>query len=729
MQTFLKKMELQGFKSFAQKSDFEFPYRVVGIVGPNGSGKSNVIDALRWVLGEREAKQLRGDTLGNLIFAGTPKRAAVGFAKVTLYFDNRERLFPIDAPEVMLSRRIDRSGNSQFFLQDAEIRLKDLQPILARAKLGARGLTMIGQGQSDLFVRATPDERRLMIEEILGLREFRLKKNQAERQLASSEVNMEKVAAMLEEIAPHLKFLRKQKSRFEKRSEIEKDLRTFENTYFSHRFQALHRDISVTEKPFAEAEDARNIKEKEVSEYERELKAVSGGETHDAEHAKKLRSILSEFFTKRAEIEKLLARAEAKLEFLSATPTHAERSSIEMKAILEALEQEIRVMDEWHELDKIKNSLKTMAVRISDFFKTEPKADTKPFEAEIEKLRSELRFVEAEIAKSRIEEERVAEEQQSSNKEFRTKVEALEIKKNELRKLDQLFQQLKFDRERLKIKMEELERDWAILGRSMDELRTIGEVRDIVEFSDLERKMLRLRGELAAIGEIDETLVKEATETETRFEFLTKELEDLRNAVSDLRSLIKELDHKIHMNFKSAFSAISDEFNNYFQLMFGGGKAKMKLKMPEVQIQDIIPITGEDSVNTETGEVKEEKKEKLSELSAGVEIEISIPRKKIGSLDMLSGGEKSLVSLAALFALISVSPPPFLVLDEIDAPLDEDNARRFSDLVKEFSKKTQFIIVTHNRTTMESADILYGVTMGDDGVSKTLSLKLDTAKS
>jgi len=113
------------------------------------------------------------------------------------------------------------------------------------------------------------------------------------------------------------------------------------------------------------------------------------------------------------------------------------------------------------------------------------------------------------------------------------------------------------------------------------------------------------------------------------------------------------------------------------------------------------------------------------ELSAGIEIEISIPKKRITNLDMLSGGEKSLVSLAALFALISVSPPPFLVLDEIDAPLDEENARRFAGLVEEFSKKTQFVIVTHNRATMEVAEVLYGITMGDDGVSKILSLKLE----
>ena len=115
MANFLKRLELQGFKSFANKTVLEFPSRVTAIVGPNGSGKSNVIDALRWVLGEREAKHLRGDTIGNLIFAGTPKKSSAGFARVALYFDNSHKTFPFDSPEVMLIRKVDRSGVSQFF--------------------------------------------------------------------------------------------------------------------------------------------------------------------------------------------------------------------------------------------------------------------------------------------------------------------------------------------------------------------------------------------------------------------------------------------------------------------------------------------------------------------------------------------------------------------------------------------------------------------------------------
>ena len=139
--------------------------------------------------------------------------------------------------------------------------------------------------------------------------------------------------------------------------------------------------------------------------------------------------------------------------------------------------------------------------------------------------------------------------------------------------------------------------------------------------------------------------------------------------------------------------------------------------------------------NFEDGEGVEENKKILNseseeddlesrKLQAGIELEVSLPRKKIKGLDMLSGGEKSLVSIAALFALISVSPPPFLVLDEVDAALDERNTKRFADLIKNFAKKSQFILVTHNRATMEAADVLYGVTMEEDGVSKVLSLKL-----
>jgi chromosome segregation protein len=150
--------------------------------------------------------------------------------------------------------------------------------------------------------------------------------------------------------------------------------------------------------------------------------------------------------------------------------------------------------------------------------------------------------------------------------------------------------------------------------------------------------------------------------------------------------------------------------------MFRGGKAHMVLEKKEKPAQ---AIDAQEGAFTDTKDIEEK------ETYEGIEIDLTIPKKKIKSLEMLSGGEKTLVSLAALFALISVSFPPFLVLDEIDAALDEENARRFAELIKNFSSKTQFLIVTNNRSTMEAADALYGVTMEDDGVSRILSMKLE----
>jgi chromosome segregation protein len=219
--------------------------------------------------------------------------------------------------------------------------------------------------------------------------------------------------------------------------------------------------------------------------------------------------------------------------------------------------------------------------------------------------------------------------------------------------------------------------------------------------------------------------MKEAEESEQRFDFLTKQLSDLEKASVDLKMLIKDLDQRIHEDFKKAFHTISEEFNNYFRLMFGGGKAKLSLEVKKPPA--LVEGENNESVPTEEKPASAEASagKKPDDLDIGVEVDVNLPRKRITSLEMLSGGEKTLVSLAALFALIAVSPPPFLILDEIDAALDEENARRFAELIQQFRNKTQFVIVTHNRATMEAADVLYGVTMGEDGVSKVLSLKLE----
>src|SRR3984957_10826635 len=249
---FLKRLELNGFKSFAGKTVLEFPAGIVAIVGPNGSGKSNIVDAIRWLLGERDAKNLRGGKGEDLIFAGTQKRARVGIATASLHFENKNKFFPVDFEEVVVTRQISRGGDSKYFLNKSEILLRDLIDFFAKARLGSRGLIIIGHGDSDLFIRSTPMERREMIEEILGLREYQIKRGDAERRLKNTRINLEKTQALIEEILPHLRSLKRQTSRWERREVLEEELRSLENQFFGSQLHELATKTKTVETAIAE---------------------------------------------------------------------------------------------------------------------------------------------------------------------------------------------------------------------------------------------------------------------------------------------------------------------------------------------------------------------------------------------------------------------------------------------------------------------------------------------
>jgi len=177
---FLKKLEINGFKSFAGKTTFEFPAGIIGIVGPNGSGKSNIIDAVRWVLGERDAKTLRGEKAQDLIFAGTAKKPRMSQAAVSLVFDNTDGQLSVDFNEVVITRKVARNGTSEYLINDAHVRRKDIVDFFSKIKLGSKSMAIIGQGSADMFVSASPNDRMGMVQELLGLKEFELKRHEAE---------------------------------------------------------------------------------------------------------------------------------------------------------------------------------------------------------------------------------------------------------------------------------------------------------------------------------------------------------------------------------------------------------------------------------------------------------------------------------------------------------------------------------------------------------------------
>ena len=230
---------------------------------------------------------------------------------------------------------------------------------------------------------------------------------------------------------------------------------------------------------------------------------------------------------------------------------------------------------------------------------------------------------------------------------------------------------------------------------------------------------LKIRIEDAGGGSGAEVL-KEFEEASERDQFLARELADLEKSAETLRQLIVELEQKLDEEFRGGIEKINAEFQKYFSLMFGGGTAKLAVTKPEKRVRREMDDLMEDRETVPEPEPNEKE-------PAGIDIEVNLPRKKIKALMMLSGGERALTSIALLFAMSQVKPPPFIILDETDAALDEANSKKYGDMVENLSKHSQLILITHNRETMSRAGVIYGVTMDKSGVSKLLSIAFDEA--
>ena len=223
----------------------------------------------------------------------------------------------------------------------------------------------------------------------------------------------------------------------------------------------------------------------------------------------------------------------------------------------------------------------------------------------------------------------------------------------------------------------------------------------------------KLKYALQMIGNIDPSIDEEYNECSQRYQFLNTQSVDLKKANSSLNQIIKKLDQKIEKQFRQNFSKINQRFQHYFTILFGGGKAKL--------------IFHEQEVNQSDGqELDVDSYSKTKSVMYGIDILVNPPGKRSKNIETLSGGEKTLTALALICAIISTNTPPFVILDEVDAALDESNSSKFANILESLSNKTQFIVITHNRGTMQKANALYGITMGNDGISKLYSLKLES---
>jgi chromosome segregation protein len=247
---------------------------------------------------------------------------------------------------------------------------------------------------------------------------------------------------------------------------------------------------------------------------------------------------------------------------------------------------------------------------------------------------------------------------------------------------------------------------------------------------NLDEAIAKLRHQLELIGGVDEMTMQEYRETEERFTRLSEQIADLKRSMEDLRQVMDELDEHIKSRFNEAFHKINEKFENYFRMLFNGGRAQLVLVRADDERQEDAESVQGDSEPGGTLRPEEkiiQKYEGGVSNIVGVDMKATPPGKKLANIQALSGGERALTSIALLCALLACFPSPFVVLDEVDAALDEANTIRFGQILGTLAHQTQFVTITHNRETMAQSTMLYGVTMGDDSVSKILSLKFDQA--
>ena len=269
---YLKSIEVQGFKSFANKIVFDFHNGITGIVGPNGSGKSNVADAVRWVLGEQSAKQLRGSKMEDVIFAGTENRKPVGFAYVAITLDNSDHALPVEYNEVTVSRRVFRSGESEYKINGHTCRLKDVTELFYDTGIGKEGYSIIGQGQIDKILSGKPEERRELFDEAAGIVKFKRRKVTAQKKLENERNNLVRVNDILSELEKQVGPLEKQSEKARQYLKLKEDLKIYDVNAFLLETDKLKADIKALDDKLsianADFEKARAEYESSKAEYE-----------------------------------------------------------------------------------------------------------------------------------------------------------------------------------------------------------------------------------------------------------------------------------------------------------------------------------------------------------------------------------------------------------------------------------------------------------------------------
>ena len=924
---FLKSLDVFGFKSFAERTRIEFADGITALLGPNGCGKSNVVDAIRWVLGEQGVRSLRAEKMEDMIFNGTENRKPLNVAEVSLTLANESGLLPMDMPEIQIKRRLYRSGESEYFINTTLVKLKEIRELFWDTGVGKAAYSVMEQGKIDQVLSSKPEDRRYLFEEAAGITRYKVKGAEAERKLAKTEENMRQVEGILGEVKRSYDTLKSQsdktqryralreaifaaeldiqllrlrqfwnnrdvlaetlRTRIQERDAIqgeldgitrsleqnmdlvnslEEQLIELQKTIYGLALEknAREKEAKLLAEQYAETKNAieqnqsreraigtkitdliedaeeqdgvvqdlrkkvqdigdnihsfqENIqlaafrinenndrirqKEEQIRSLEAEREALetalegitddivaeldaglkdagySAVERRNAEEAlANTLSLLSTILTGRGALLSDFAAGPAPSEEehgrfaqnLAEALGEAAGYAAEAQRIFQeyrktapvfldeflapegiitqkrALDGKIRlakegVVERQSQIQAIRLDTQEISARIDEYRKTleDLRVNQTRMHTQAEAAAEQAKLMRRELAGQEALQKTIQDELFLSKKRLEDIGERIHEAEEDIGGIEKRGLQLTADlaklekelakrngdvagnREFIKKRQEALAKaQGAVEKTRLEQAQLETEIkniqdnfrethsRDLLEYEEhlytittsqeeLRENLAQARGQLRELGQVNLMAPEEFAETKERYDFLTTQLGDLRKAREDLATITAEIRAESSELFMQTYNKIRKNFHNMFRRLFGGGRTELRL-------QDVNHV-----------------------LESGIEIYAQPPGKKLENINLLSGGERSMTAVALLFATYMVKPSPFCLLDEIDAALDEDNVSRFVQTLREFSRSSQFIVITHNKKTVIGATTLLGVTMEESGVSKIVSVRLE----
>jgi chromosome segregation ATPase len=682
---------------------------VAVVVGPNGSGKSNVADAIVWAAGSLSPSELRAEKPDDVLFAGGPGRAAADHAEVELLFDNEDGEGPVEFSELSIARRLHRGGEGEYLVNRARVRRTDVVELLAEVGLGTELHSVIGQGRVEQILGSKPAERRALVEEAAGLGRFKQRRHRAELKLARVEIQVERARDLEEEVRKRLRPLALQATAAQRAEKLVGEIEGRRGRIAAAELERIESRLAEVAERRAEAQLERKGRDDKLGgvlderrRAEEELAEAAGRHEQATAALYRLRSAVERVELRREQAEETgrSLRADAATPRLPVVgePTYESALAAARGWVVTPSDFSravTRLREAYNEgVDAV---LVHAASQVWFASGSMGRAEEPPRSALLDRL-AEASERAAELlagagetaARFEVPLKARVDAGGSRSGELGEELRALGAREAELRRAaGEAAERLAA----VGIEAARLEREREEVVARLPEGETAEPLTD-EQVEELRAEIARLERRRDALGQVNPLAAEEHAREKARLEELVLQREDLEQSLTELAKLRDELAETVEKRFEETYAPVERHFAEVAGTLFPGGQGRL--------------------IREEDGD------------EPGIEIELQPGGKRVTRLSLLSGGEKALGAISFLFALFLARPCPFYLLDEVEAALDDTNIGRFVDLLRRFSDRAQFIVVTHQKRTMEAADILYGVTMGAQGVTEIVSKRLAT---